>query len=88
VDAAGVVPRGLDGVDRPWATRTSGWAVPRQRMNDNKWVILHPENHPFKDEIIDTQTGQKWSDYLMRDAANLVIEEELPSWFPNPVNGS
>lgn len=44
-DGDGIIGQS-EGVSRPDAQKTTSWAVPIQRVTDDKWVIPHPNQHP------------------------------------------
>lgn len=42
----GIVSTREDGADDPAAAKSTAWDIPKQRLTDGKWIVLHPQYHP------------------------------------------
>lgn len=80
IDSEGniVGKRPADRLDLPTATRTRTWWEPLKRPTDNKWIVLHPENHPS------LMAEPALIPLLMQGLGSAVIETDTGSWFPRP----
>lgn len=77
-DADGIIGN-RDGVPDPTAARTGSWSKVTQRVNDNKWIVAHPEAHHA------AQDPDKLA-LMMGALAQLgpVVEETADAtWWPN-----
>ena len=79
IRADGAVVGQRAGIDDPGGV-TVTWDVVRQRA-DGKWVIAHPEGHPFAD--YDLGGGVTVLSYTMAGIA-APAEEEAAEWWPAP----